>query len=192
MFINRDQGLTLAIVAGLISVAVFGMWLPKRMKEAGLHDRAKAAKSELVDVKKVVAQREPLVEEVLRLETEVSSVRRYVPESRELASLLRELSLRLEKHQVLDQSIQTAPVQSGVEYEVIPVVVRFRGKPMAVYSAIREIESMRRLNRVTRLRITEGTDRDDRGKHESMLSVQMDLSTFSAPSTTGGGEETRG
>lgn len=192
MHLDKDLLKSSALIVVMIAGYIFGVWVPRDVKDGRLQDRVAKAKAELAQVNARVEDPALLRDQVARLQRESDEEGAFVPETHEMASLLRSLSQRLATRGVQDQSLQTKPIVRGAKYEVIPVSLTFRARSRDVFDVLREVESMNRLIRVTLLEVERDeserrragsrTDSDiSREDRESMLRVRLEICTFSAP-----------
>ena len=171
---GSDQARTLAIVGIMLAIYGLGLWLPSKIKERKLNEQIANAQRELGFDRASAEGLGQLANEVVELRRIVDSSDKLVPQTSELAALLRELSQQLQKQNVLDQELHTKPLLQGVDYTVIPIDLRFRGSFPALFGFVKEVESMRRLTRINHLEI-EGNPANG-----EPLSAQIELTTFSA------------
>lgn len=172
MRVERDQViLVAAITAVLVGFGVLG-YMPIRSGRQESKERIDVYKAQLASDLAGARQLPKLREEVAALQEALGGSQRDVPTQSELASLLRTLSSELDRQQVTDKEVQTRAIQSGADYNVLPVSLRFTGTFGAVYGFVRQIESMPRLIRIDRLELS-GTP-DGAGR----LTARIELSTF--------------
>lgn len=175
MSIERDQFRAMIILGVMTGIFGLGFWLPNHLHENRLHAQLKMAedslKAEQHDPEKLAV----MVRQVSDLKALTLQSQKYVPQSDELADLLRQLSIELERQRVTGQEIQTGTIIHGQEYSVVPITLRFKGSFPAVFGFLQRIESMQRMIRVTKL------DFDGDAAHvNELLSVRIELYTFFA------------
>lgn len=173
MRVERDQRVALLILLAMVGLFLALHWAPRRLKEARLNGRIAQARAQLAADAGGTAQLVSLSREVAELETQAASLRREVPRESQLASLLRHLTGELERLEVTDQEMQTQPLATGSNYSVIPVTLKFRGTFAAALTLVRNIESMPRLVRLTRVEL-----RGEPGKPREPLRVSVELCAF--------------
>ena len=175
MHIERDQVKTLIVLGCLAAAFVLGLWLPHQVKISRLHQRISSAQKEMgfepISPNKLTA----LNAAVLRKRDELNRSTKYVPETTEIAELLRQLSSRLEQQQVVEQELLTRSIEQGDRFSVIPVSLQFRGTFPSVFGFIRDVEAMRRMMRITRIELSHEPTKPD-----EPLEVRIELCTFSA------------
>ena len=173
MLIEKDQTRAMIILGVMTGVFALGFWLPNRLLENRLQ-------AELTEVQETLAvdRHDPeklavMVRQVSDLKALTQQSQKYVPQSDELADLLRQLSIELERQSVSGQEIQTGKIIHGQEYSVVPITLRFKGSFPAVFGFLQRIESMQRMIRVTKLDF----DGDSERVNEP-LRVRIELYTF--------------
>ncbi len=173
MSIERDQMRVMLVLGVMMGVFVLAFWLPNHLHEKRLHAELANAKQSLhVDNHSPEAMA-GMMRQVTDLRTLTHQSQKYVPQTDELADLLRQLSIELYSQKVTGQEIQTGSIVHGDQYSVIPVTLRFQGSFPAVFGFLQRIESMRRMIRITRLEL----DGDAQRVNEP-LAVLVELYTF--------------
>lgn len=100
---------------------------------------------------------ERLSAELERLRALGASGMTPIPESSDVASLVRELSMLLESIGLREREITTGAPRELAEASAMPMSVMVRGGFPAIAEAVRRIESLPRLVRVQRLRVSRDT-----------------------------------
>lgn len=175
---HSERNFMVAVVF-LAGFFVLGMWLPQWLHERELLSRIQAAQKRLGFDEAGAVALVDLAREVNQLRDMVSQSDRYVPASSELGPLLQKLSPQ--KAAGLKQpEIVTRQVVAGSDYSVIPISVQFEGQFQDTFEYLKSVESMHRLVQVNRVSLTAEPQ-----KRDTPLRVELDLSTFYAP-TQGG------
>ncbi len=177
MRIEKDQKRTLATVGILVAAFVVGLWLPHRLQERRLHQQIKAAQKQLGFDRASSQGLGKLARDVIALREVTDQSQKYVPQETELAPLLRQLSTNLQTLDTSDQVMETETSTTGQDYSVIPVTLKFKGSFPSAFGFIKNIESMRRLVRITRLYA-----RSDASKPGEPLTVEIQICAFSSSS----------
>lgn len=175
MSIERDQWRTLMVLGVIAGVFTLAFWLPNHLHEGRLYAKLAQADASLSGEGHRPEKLAGLVRQVADLQAVTHQSQKYVPQSDELAELLRQLSMELQAQRVVGQEIQTSAIIHGDTYSVIPVTLRFEGSFPAVYGFLQRVESMRRMIRITRLEVDGDVQRVDQP-----LSVRVELYTFFA------------
>ena len=178
MRIDRDQKITVALLAGMVVLYVGAVWLPLRMKQDVLDSRLQSARAATNPVNADADDLKTLTSTVDQLRRAAGADRRVVPAAPELAELLKELGAALEALSVAEQEIQTQPVTVGATYGTIPVTLRFNADFPAVCKFLARVESMGRVVRVTRVGVE--AERST-AKGPQPPQVQTELVAFFAP-----------
>lgn len=175
MLIEKDQVRAMIILGVMTGIFGLGFWLPNRLHENRLNAELEDVKESLVVDKHDPEKLAVMVRQVGDLKALTQQSQKYVPQSDELADLLRQLSIELERQSVSGQEIQTGTIIHGQEYSVVPITLRFKGSFPAVFGFLQRIESMQRMIRVTKL------DFDGDSEHvNEPLRVRIELYTFFA------------
>lgn len=173
MSIERDQMRTMMILGVMTGVFTLGFWLPNHLHEKRLNRQLQVAEKNLSEVHHDPEKLAVMVRQVADLKAMSQQSQKYVPQTDELADLLRQLSIELERQHVSGQEVHTGGIIHGQQYSVIPVTLRFKGSFPAVFGFLSSIESMQRMIRVTKLDF----DGDAQQVNE-LLSVRIELYTF--------------
>lgn len=178
MRIDRQQKVTIALLAGMVSLYVGAVWLPQRMTEGVLESRLKTARAAANPSDATADDLKALMASVDQLRQSVRRDRRVVPSQPQLAELIKQLSGALEEQSVTEQEIQTQPVIQGATYGAIPVTLRFRAEFPAVCRFIAKVESMDRVVQITRVGVEapRSTSKERRAPE-----VHIELVAFFAP-----------
>ena len=180
MSIERDQMRAMLILGVMTGIFTLGFWLPNHLHEKSLHAQLQSVKHELATNHHDPDKLAMLVRQVSDLKSLTTQSQKYVPQSDELADLLRQLSVELQRQHVTGQEIQTGSIVDGDEYSVVPITLRFKGSFPAVFGFLKRIESMQRMIRVTKL------DFDGDATHINQpLSVRIVLYTFFSEAQAG-------
>lgn len=181
------------LVAGLFAIWALGVVLlmapALRSRISVLKDidslRAKAAL-------KAVGQRqiERISADLERLQSETAETISEIPSDANVAMLVGALSARLNRLGVPGREISTGSVRETDDAKYVPVTVTLRGPFLSVYAAMRWIESLPRLVRVSRARIerasaaqrTHSSVADNTVRAEFSLDVFFDAAPINASS----------
>lgn len=175
MHIEKDQVKALAAAGVLLVVFVAAVLLPLRHQRGKYQQRIADAEQALgIDLREARGVSK-LNDEVVELRQVVEGAQQYVPQSDELADVLRGLSEALTSHGIIEREMQTKPTTHHHAYSVIPIQLQFHASYPAVHGVLQQIERMRRLIRIDEVKI-----RGDRADGLAPLSVDLSLSTFIA------------
>jgi len=173
MSIERDQIRVMMVLGVTMAVFILAFWLPNHLHENRLHAELDVANKSLHQVNHNPQALAGMMRQVTDLRMLTHQSQKYVPQTDELADLLRKLSMELRDQQVIGQEVQTGSIVHGDKYSVIPITLRFQGSFPAVFGFLQRIESMRRMIRITRLEID-----GDAQRVNQPLSVRVELYTF--------------
>lgn len=148
MSIERNQWIVASVIAGLVLVFIFAVWVPESRKLARYQERIEAAELALgpnFNQPAVLATR---MQEVEELQARMDSSDRYIAADPDLAELVRSLTEAAKANQVRDQEFSIKTNRDYKQYSEIPVELETRGSFDAVYGLIEAIEMMPRVVRI--------------------------------------------
>ena len=177
MRIEKDQIISGVVLVVLAAVFVFGAWMPMRSKKAALVARIDRLNQELGPQRAEIANLAGLVEQEQLLTNELEQATRYVPEDVQLAALLSDLNAQIDALGVQDAKIEQEDMIIGIDYQIIPLSLRLKGKFLPIFDFVRQIESMDRLVRINSLEIA--LERAP-WTPDTLLRVDIQLDTFAA------------
>ncbi|MEX0777601.1 MAG: type 4a pilus biogenesis protein PilO [Phycisphaeraceae bacterium] len=176
MRFERDQVRTLMIFAVLGAVFALGLWLPMHYRGGSLRQRVEEAQRQIAGDRARAASLDELDQEIAQLKAALNNSPGQVPQTGELANLLRRVSNLMHAQDLKEQQVVTQSVTQGQDFSIIPLSLEFKGTFTQVARFVREVETMERLIRVTRLEVR-GVNKEPGGP----VSVGVDLCTFFAP-----------
>ena len=181
MRIEKDQIITLSVIAAMGAAFTLAAWLPARAESRGYTERIEAARATLGPRMQadVLAASDRAVRE---LQTRLGEQERFVPEAPELASVLRSLTRAVRDRGVQEHELETLETARYDRYSVIPARLAFHAEFEQTFDVLTDIESMPRLIRVDRLALRADRDGDPLNP---TLDASMQLSTFHASSPGG-------
>lgn len=182
MRIERDQVTTMVILLAITIGFALGVWWPLRNWQQGLQVELDTVRQQINSDRGRTVGLTAMGQEVVQLQAAVARHTRVVPRTGELASLIRDISAELKIHQIADPEINTLAAVHGDDYSFVPLTLRFRGSFLPVFRFLRNLESMDRLLRVSRLELSGDPQRPEDG-----LMVRLELAAFYRP--TGGTEQ---
>lgn len=174
MRIEKDIKWTaLAIV--LCGGAFAGLsWWPRSQERVTLAAEVESNKKQLGVDRKGVQGLDELREQVIDLRRTAQNTNRVVPDSNDLADVLRRLNSELLAQGMSNQEVQTQAIVNGSDFNVIPMSLRFEGEYPGAFEFVKNIEHMSRLTRINRLEIS-----GEPTKPDVPVVVRLELSTFS-------------
>lgn len=158
MHIDKSHLITLGVVAVLIAGFCLGVWLPESRRVSTYRDRIAAAEEKLgpnFNQPTALTQRQSHLQS---LREQLREEERIIPESAEIAALLRELSQAIADQDLDRQEVQTRTALHHLHYSEIPVELDLEGGFPSVYGLIDHVESMSRLTRVDALNLRVQTE----------------------------------
>ena len=164
------------ILTALVAVFVLFLWMPLRSAEKKLQHRLDVKTLEMLAERAAMPDIVELAPRVYKLQATVDDAAKHLPNDVQLAGLLSELNAMIKSLEVTESEIVQGEILRGVDYQVIPVTIRFRGSFPSAFQFIRQIEAMPCLIRFDNLKMASGTD-----KHRQSLEVTIQLDTFFAP-----------
>ncbi len=172
MKLSLDQLHLLAVLGGLLTLFVVGLWLPHRMMSLEFEGRIQAAQEQLETRRTQASGQLTLLDrEVDRLESELVNGERYLAKPNEWPAVHKQITEVLADQQVTAAEINTRPSEEGESFSILPVTLRFEADFPAVFRVIKQIESNPRLLRLTRVDVEGDLESPERQK--TRLEVAM-------------------
>jgi Tfp pilus assembly protein PilO len=149
------------VVIGMIVVMVFGVWtmvVPTYQRAAAIEQQASQLRDKIEDLSgqtEVVAR---LAKEVEETQARVEHELRSIPDSPDLAELMRKLSLPVDKSRVLDQTFTKGSTSEAIPggksmMQTMPLTVELEATFDSVFALLRNAESIRQLVRISTLSV---------------------------------------
>ncbi len=183
MQIEKDMKFTaLAIVLCGAAYAGLSHW-PRSQERTTLAAEVEANKKQLGVDRKGVQGLGEMREQVIELRKTAVNTNRIVPDSSDLADVLRRLNSEMLAQGMSNQEVQTQAIVSGADFNVIPMSLRFEGEYPGIFEFVKNIETMSRLTRINRLEIS-----GEPTKPDVPVIARLELTTFS---TTPGANSAR-
>jgi Tfp pilus assembly protein PilO len=184
MRIESDIKATAAVIA-LIAVGFVAVcWWPRHQERGDLQARVEAHKKQL-GVDRAGAQGlTELRQRVADLRQQALTTKKIVPPTSELADLLRRLTRDLDEHDMQRLEVQTETIVEAPDFNIIPLSLKFEGTYDGVFGFVKSVESMSRLTRINKLEVIGAPT-----KQSELVSVRLELTTFSATGGTRDGGE---
>ena len=174
MRIEKDQVITLGVMAALgVAFGLFA-WMPARAESRSYTQRIEAARAHLGPQTQgdALAERDRSVRD---LQAEINEQDRYVPAGPELASVLRSLTRAVRDRGIQEHELETLETAEFARYSVIPARLAFQSDFGQAFNVLTDIEAMPRLIRVDQLELRAQRDGDT---SNPTLDATMRLSTF--------------
>ncbi|MEO1237306.1 MAG: type 4a pilus biogenesis protein PilO [Planctomycetota bacterium] len=177
MRIRKDQALVAGAIASAVLAFTFGVWLPESRALRELDARIAAAQAELGPDFLEPTSMDRQQREVDEMRDRLESADRYVPDSPDLASVLRSLTEAVESRGVRGQQFRTSPTRRHRRYCEVPIELEFSDTFLSAYAVLEEIERMPRLVRVDALSFR-ATSREPAADAPTPTSATFRLSSF--------------
>lgn len=177
MQIEKDYKFTAGILLALGVAFAALSWWPRSQEQAELETRIDATKKQLGVDRKGAQGLDELRDYVADLRRQSQNTHKVVPASNDLADLLRRINAELVAFGMKNQEVQTEVIVTGSDFNVIPLRLRFEGDFEGLFGFVKNIESMSRLTRITKLDVA-GVPT----KPGEPLLVRLELATFSTAS----------
>ncbi len=177
MRIEPDQLRTLLIIVALAVVFAGAGWLPQHRQRQAIGQRIIAAQSTIAANEAQSQSLDRLTSDIRQLGGSLAGTADRIPAQGDIGSLLRDLSLAMTRQGLDDQQIVAHSITPGSEFSVIPLTLQFKGGFTGVFGLVREVESMQRLVRLTRVELT--SDPNKGGE----VTASLELCTFFSPQT---------
>ena len=149
--LSRDSLIMLGVAAAVIIAAVVLVFLPQSRKINAVRSQVAGEEAQLAsDTVKA-----SIVPDVARHIEEVKSrykdFDRRMPQSKELAGFLREISSIVASERLDNQLTEPGSPRRGKFYHTLPIIMKFQGSYLSLASLLERIDGMERLTRVQKL-----------------------------------------
>jgi type IV pilus assembly protein PilO len=174
--------LTAVLAAGVVGVFFFTHFLPfsfpvQSEKIALLKADFEHKNTELARARATVADLPRFEAEYEQLHDRWSMAAELLPTDRELATLLRKVTLAAQETGVQFQAFRPAPPKSEQYYTEVPMQIKVNGGYHQVASFLAELANMRRIITVANLHITPNPSKKDGGN--LITSIEFTASAYS-------------
>jgi len=177
----------LLAVAGALLILGLGVVLlvwPSHRQTAALQDEIAALKGKSEGLAAQTEQVEHLADAYSRLKRRVAEDLKYIPQSPDIAGLMRKLSLPVDGRTVLDQTFTAGSASSAITGEespeqAMPLTVDMKAAFDSVLALIRAAESIDRLVRVASIRMI--AERGEQGVDAPLLTASVGLEVVYQP-----------
>jgi len=162
MRFGRDSWIVLGILAAMTSTYTLVVYRSQSSLLTRVRTRASEQKRRL-EADAVKTSRVPLmVREVDAMKRRYNKDwDRRLPQRKELAGFLRELSSNLAQEKLVNQMIAPGHPTRGPLYNVLPITMKFEGSFLALAGFLQRVDNMTRLTRIEQLKIDPRSDSDD-------------------------------
>lgn len=175
----RDPWQTTLVLALAASALVVGVWYPTDRRQRQAEEQLMAAQRELSQQTIQTGSPMQLQQQIRQAKQQLGHRGSQVPRQDDVPALLRTLSQLAENHGIGQAQITNRAVLAGDQYQAAPMVIQFKAPFPQAFAMLKEIESMPRLLRVTKLDIA----RESSGAQASdvQVNVNLELAAFFAP-----------
>jgi type IV pilus assembly protein PilO len=179
--ISRDSAAVVGVLA--LVTAVYVLVVYRRQAATLTHLRARAAERQ-----RKLADDAAKASRVPALTREVQAMRqrynadwdRRLPEQKELAGFLREISANLVEENLQNHMIAPGEPTRGRLYNMLPITMRFEGDFLSLAGFLKRVDGMTRLTRIEQLRI-------EPTKDSSNLQIELGMNIYFTEQPTRGG-----
>lgn len=178
---TNDRWLPGAGLAVLVCVAAVGLLWPSWASGRVLRGEISQLEQELSKPKSDPEMIERLSQELAGLNALRDQRMTPIPEERDVAGLMRELSAMLDQLGLMDREITTGSAQVQDEASVMPMTVVLSGPYPSVAEAVIRMESLPRLVRVQRLRLALERSRSGVVNRSGIVRADIRLEVFFEP-----------
>ena len=150
---KTDNWIALGIAVVLLIGCGVSWFIPQTRRLDDLRNEITRQQTQLELNRSEVAVIPALVRRIDALKKEYASFNKTMPQSKELAGFLTEISAILASEQITNQSIEPGdPVREEL-YHTLPIIMKFEGSYLSLASLLKRIDEMERLTRVQKMAI---------------------------------------
>lgn len=176
---DRRSWQTTLVLALAASSLVVGLWYPMNRRHQQVQQQLTQAQSELAQQTLKTGSPLQLQQQIRTIKNELGRRGSQVPTQNDVPALLRTLSQLAESQQLGEAQIINRPVLAGDQYQAVPMAIQFKGPFPQAFGMLKDVESMERLLRVTRLDVSRDTSVATGGP--ANVNVSLELAAFFAP-----------
>ncbi len=167
----KENAALIAVLAGLVAVAVWGVYLPQSRKTEDLEGEILKQKRRIKQDEHKIAALPEISERVRRMRRQFDDFDERLPRQQELGQFLRDLHGCLEEASLANTMIQTGKPGVQDRFRTLPITMRFSGDYLPLTDFLNQVEKMKRLTRVNELRIA-------RGRRGGKLDITLRMNIF--------------
>jgi len=183
---SESRHLLLAVVASLLTLVVGGgllVW-PNHRQTGEIGDEISLLEDKIAGLAAQTEEVERLAGEYSRLKRRIDEQLKAIPQSPDVAGLMRKLSLPVDGTTVMDQTFTAGSPGSAIVGEesaerAMPLTVDMKATFDSVLALIRAVESIDRLIRVASVRMV--AERDETAAEAPLLTASVGLEVIYEP-----------
>ena len=138
----------------------------------------------LADLERATAGIDDVKGKIDELQRAITYFESKLPQRRQVETVLREVSQRVEAHRLAVQKINTLKSVKSAGYSEQPFEMQLAGDFYGFYSFLQDLEKLPRITRVTRMELSKIDNRDGEMEAKLTLSVFYEPETGSAAPST--------
>lgn len=153
MNLRKDQWLTIAIVAVVVTTFALVIYLPQYRQLSRLRQSVASAEETLQRDRCRVSELGQLRGDVKRIDERMAVYTRKLPEQPDVGPFLKDISNYAQLCGLEGASFQPQKLRPGDQYNQIPVEMRFKGTFPELFRFLRQARNMGRLTQVRSLNV---------------------------------------
>lgn len=183
MKLGAREIVLLNLMVGLLGASWwFGFKQVDERKEQ-FHREMAAKQRELAELREATADVEDLGRRVDELQQAIDFFEGKLPREKEVDKILRDVWKAAEKNRLEIKEFQTMKVRRDSHYSEQPIKLQLAGDFDGFYAYLLELESLKRITRVTGMNLSKMEERN------GAMEAEMVLSIFFEPTLIGGGSQ---
>jgi Tfp pilus assembly protein PilO len=167
--LSRDNLVVLGILALLVAVAVFGVYMPQASQAAEYERAIHADQVKIEQTEHQISVVPTMARRVEAMRLEYKDFDRKLPKRKELGDFLRQINASLAEQDLANKMIQTGQPSAEGRFQRLPITMQFSGEYLPLCTFLDRMAKTRRLAQVRQLSIT----RDEKGKLD--IDLQMNI-----------------
>lgn len=185
----RKHWLGVFMIMGMLAFGGWTLAWPGYRQSATINRQIDALKLKVAGLSDQTGIARSLAEKLFRAQTRIEHQLKSIPNSPEVAELIRKLSLPVDQTRVADQTFTAGSPSDAIvgmksPMRVMPLTVEMEAAFDSVFALMRNAESLNRLVRITSVTIS--CKRDEKKPDSSMVKATVGLDAIFEPP---GGEE---
>lgn len=113
-----------------------------------------------------------LYAEVQRMQAELDSTSKIIPQQNELAGLIREISTRIDGRALGERELNTRPTVESTHYQTLPIDIACTGDSLSAFNFVNDLESMPQLVQLSGLYMSVDPE------NPNMVKTELKVNTF--------------
>lgn len=172
MQIDHSQKKLLITLVLAVGAFVSLGWYPAHRDIGTLSEEVQSIQKQIDGFQGKTVGHAALFAEVQRMEAELASTSKVIPQQNELAGLIREISTRIDGQALGERELNTRPTVESDHYVTLPIDIACTGDSLSAFHFVNDLESMPQLVQLSGLYMSVDP------KDPSHVKTELKVNTF--------------